>query len=267
MKIEVGKTYRVSCGVMKNAVVKIVAVDRRHSPVCYRYILADRCNDYGAWFDVGSPFAHWLRPVDPEMKIVVLRDGNKVTATSYRDGEKITTGVAKCSPEDTFDFSVGSRIALKRLFAKIDVNSKFGNPEHNSGLTRDYIYHKTKDVMEKLSDSEHEEITAELHGIDDRESAFDWEKFSRGEMYVEVDRETIYSFLYSCELGGYKWKNGEKPTETNPFTSYDNLHLIAKALADALGIGLNTKTYIRSVGKKLVMNGGDDLKDCEVYKW
>lgn len=267
MKIEVGKTYRVTGGVMKNAVVKIANVDRRHSPVCYRYILADRCNDYGAWFDAGSPFAGWLRPVDPEMKIVVLRDGNKVTATSYRDGEKITTGVAKCNPEDTFDFAVGSRIALKRLFAKIDVNSKFGNPEHNSGLTRDYIYHKTKDVMKKLSDSEREEITAELQGVADRESAFDWEKFSRGEIYVEVDRDTIYSFLYSCELGGYKWKNGDKPTETNPFTSYDNLRPIAKALADALGIGLDTKMYIRSVDKKLVMNDEDDMKDCEVYKW
>lgn len=54
------------------------------------------------------------------MKIVVLRDGNKVTATSYRDGEKITTGVAKCSPEDKFDFVVGSRIALKRLFEKFE---------------------------------------------------------------------------------------------------------------------------------------------------
>nr|DAV57334.1 MAG TPA: hypothetical protein [Caudoviricetes sp.] len=267
MKIEVGKTYRVTGGTMNGATVKIIAVDKKNSPVSYRYVRVDGAHQFFNWFDAGSQFAGWLRPVDPEMKIVVLRDGNKVTATSYRDGEKITTGVAKCSPEDKFDFAVGSRIALKRLFAKIDVNSKFGNPEHNSGLTRDYIYHKTKDVMEKLSDSEREEITADLQAIDDLESAFDWEKFSRGEMYVEVDRETIYSFLYSCELGGYKWNSGEEPTEMNPFTIYDKLHPITRLLADAIGVGLGTKTYIRSVGKKLVMNDGDNLEDCEVYKW
>lgn len=244
MKIEVGKTYRVTGGISEGMIVKIVDVERKYDALRYRYIPVDNPKLFGVWFDAGSPFARWLRPVDPEMKIVVLRDGNKVTATSYRDGEKITTGVAKCSPEDTFDFAVGSRIAMKRLFAKFEPF-----------------------VKSDLSDCEREEIRADLQTIDDRESAFDWEKFSRGEMYVEVDRETIYSFLYSCELGGYKWKNGEEPTEKNPFTSYDKLDPIAKAIADALGIGLDTKTYIRSVGKKLVMNDGDDLKDCEVYKW
>lgn len=264
MKIKVGKTYRVTGGIMNGAMVKIIDVDRKYSPVRYRYVRVDGAHQFFNWFDAGSTFSGWLRPVDPEMKIVVLRDGNKVTATSYCDGDKITTGVARCSPEDTFDFSVGSRIALKRLFAKIDVNSKFGNHDRNTWITRDDVYHETKDVVKKLSESE--EVPPERGNVV-AESGFSWEKFSRGEMYVEVDRETIYSFLYSCELGGYKWKNGEKPTETNPFMSYDNLHHIAKALADALGIGLNTKTYIRSVGKKLVMNDGDDLKDCEVYKW
>ena len=180
MKIEVGKTYRVTGGTINGATVKIIDADKKHSPMSYRYVRVDGTNQFSSWFHAGSPFAGWLRPVDSEMKIVVLRDGNKVTATSYRDGEKITTGVAKCSPEDTFDFAVGSRIALKRLFAKFEPFAK-----------------------SDLSDSEREEITADLQAIDDRESAFDWEKFSRGEMYVEVDRETIYSFLYSCELGGY----------------------------------------------------------------
>lgn len=142
MKIEVGKTYRVTGGTINGATVKIIDADKKHSPMSYRYVRVDGTNQFSSWFHAGSPFAGWLRPVDSEMKIVVLRDGNKVTATSYRDGEKITTGVAKCSPEDTFDFAVGSRIALKRLFAKSD-----------------------------LSDSEREEITADLQAIDDRESA------------------------------------------------------------------------------------------------
>ena len=228
MKIEVGKTYRVTGGAMNGATVKIIDADKKHSPVSYRYVRVDGANQFSNWFDAGSPFAGWLRPVDSEMKIVVLRDGNKVTATSYCDGEKITTGVAKCSPEDTFNFAVGSRIALKRLFAKIDVNSKFGNPERNC-----------------------EEVPTERGNVV-AESGFSWEKFSRGELYVEVSRYTISDFLAVCEEHGYKWKNGDKPTETNPFTSYDELHPIARLLADAIGVGCATKTYIRSVGKNLL---------------
>lgn len=154
MKIEVGKTYRVTGGTMNGATVKIIDADKRHFPVTYKYVRVDGANQFSNWFHAGSRFAGWLRPVDPEMKIVVLRDGNKIIATSYRDGEKITTGVAKCSPEDTFDFAVGSRIALKRLFAKIDVNSKFGNPERNSGITRDDVCHETKEIVKKLSNFE-----------------------------------------------------------------------------------------------------------------
>lgn len=266
MKIEVGKTYRVTGGTMNGATVKIIDADKRHFPVTYKYIRVDGANQFSNWFHAGSRFAGWLRPVDPEMKIVVLRDGNKIIATSYRDGEKITTGVAKCSPEDTFDFAVGSRIALKRLFAKIDVNSKFGNPERNSGITRDDVCHETKEIVKKLSNFESKKVPPESGNVI-AEQGFPWKKFSRGELYAEVDRETIYSFLYSCELGGYKWNNGKEPTEMNPFTSYDKLGPITRLLADDIGVGLGTKTYIRSVGKKLVMNNGDNLEDCEVYKW
>ena len=141
MKIEVGKTYRVTGGTMNRATVKIIDVDKKHSPMSYRYVRVDGVNQFSSWFHAGSPFAGWLRSVDPEMKIVVLRDGNKVTATSYRDGEKITTGVAKCSPEDTFDFATGARIAFDRLMTE------------KPSLSREDMYHKTKEVLSTVKDS------------------------------------------------------------------------------------------------------------------
>jgi len=45
--------------------------------------------------------------------IVIYRDGNKVIAANKGTREKAE---AKCSPEDEFDFSVGAKLALDRLF-------------------------------------------------------------------------------------------------------------------------------------------------------
>lgn len=45
--------------------------------------------------------------------IVIYRDGNKTIATNKTTGEKAE---AKCSPEDEFNFGVGAKLALDRLF-------------------------------------------------------------------------------------------------------------------------------------------------------
>ena len=53
----------------------------------------------------------------------MCRDGNRVTASLYKNGKKVAAGVAKCSPEDTFDFATGARIAFDRLMCKDDSKS------------------------------------------------------------------------------------------------------------------------------------------------
>lgn len=45
-------------------------------------------------------------------KIIIYRDGQKVIALDKRTGEKAE---ARCNPSDTFDFSIGARIAFDRL--------------------------------------------------------------------------------------------------------------------------------------------------------
>lgn len=44
--------------------------------------------------------------------IVIFRKGNQVTALDKATGEK---GVARCCPEDTFDFKTGAKLAFERL--------------------------------------------------------------------------------------------------------------------------------------------------------
>ena len=47
--------------------------------------------------------------------IVIYQNGNKVIAENKSTGEK---GIAKCSPEDTFDFNIGAKIAFDRLVGR-----------------------------------------------------------------------------------------------------------------------------------------------------
>lgn len=48
-------------------------------------------------------------------KITIYRDGNSVVAVDMRNGNK---GVARCSPDDEFDFSVGAALAFDRLMKR-----------------------------------------------------------------------------------------------------------------------------------------------------
>lgn len=48
-------------------------------------------------------------------KIVITTDGITTTAKLYSGKTVIKTATAKCSPDDTFDFETGARIAFNRL--------------------------------------------------------------------------------------------------------------------------------------------------------
>lgn len=53
-----------------------------------------------------------FEPIQPE-EISITRHGDKVVA---KYGKKV--GVAKCSPDDTFDFAVGAKLAFSRLMGE-----------------------------------------------------------------------------------------------------------------------------------------------------
>lgn len=53
-------------------------------------------------------------PVNTQ-KIVITSDGTETLARLYDGNKVIKTATAKCSPEDTFDFETGARIAFDRL--------------------------------------------------------------------------------------------------------------------------------------------------------
>lgn len=242
MKFEIGKMYRVGGDCMETGnVIKITGKREACGTVKYLYATVSGKTPWknAEFFDKGSIFAKSLVPVaqykKPEIlprepKIVVCRDGNRVTASWYEDGKKVAAGVAKCSPEDTFDFATGARIAFDRLMCK-----------NNSSSTAD----DSKKVVALSM----------------------WTRFELGKMAVQVNRETIDDFLKECEERGYTWRCGDKATERNPFRDYDGLSPVGVTVFQILKMVPKDSIWIRMHEGKLAMDIDEKPDDVEVYKW
>ena len=56
---------------------------------------------------------------DINRKVVITVNDNVTLARIFDDNKVVAKGVAKCSPEDTFDFQMGAELAMKRAFESI----------------------------------------------------------------------------------------------------------------------------------------------------
>lgn len=68
-------------------------------------------------YGVDKPFVFWEDELVPynDYKIVITTNGAETLARLY-DGKKVVkTATAKCSPNDTFDFETGAKLAFARL--------------------------------------------------------------------------------------------------------------------------------------------------------
>lgn len=109
MKFKIGKLYKVKNGVREGNIIRIVGHDISNSHYEYetvREVSKDTLNDFHVW----SSFATYLEPVNE--CIVIYHKGNEVIALNKIDGSK---AVAKCHPDDDFDFMVGAKLAFQRL--------------------------------------------------------------------------------------------------------------------------------------------------------
>lgn len=242
MKFEIGKMYRVGGdGLQTGNVIKITSKYNGSGIMRYRYdtVSGKKPLSSYAFFEDGSPFSKSLVPViqdkkpeilPREQKIVVMQDKNRITATLYKDGKKVAAGVAKCSPEDTFDFKTGARIAFDRLMIKYNSSSAADNSKSVVALSM-------------------------------------WTRFELGKMAVQVNRETIDDFLKECEERGYTWWCGDKATERNPFRDYDGLSPVGVVVFEILKMVPKDSIWIRMHEGKLAMDIDEKPDDVEVYEW
>ena len=109
-------------------------------------ILADNCfGMYQIKEDNGE--YHWTDemfsgPATSLPKVVITTDGKTTTAKMYEDEKVLKTAKTQCSPEDTFDFAVGAKIAFDRLMKNVEMNIKVIciNDVPRSDFTKGKIY-------------------------------------------------------------------------------------------------------------------------------
>lgn len=191
-------------------------------------------------FDEDSSFAKDLTLFTDEEKVIILRDGNTVTAAQYIDGVKVNVGAAKCSPEDSFDFdfAFGAKLALERLFKS-----------EKPSMSREDVYNKTKEVLSAAPPK------------------FDWDKFSNGEVFVQVSRKTIDDFLRRCEDLNFECVSGKRPTEINLFHDYDAADEIAKLFFRVFELNPGKNIWFKTVRKKLALTTKAPESEKAVFKW
>lgn len=109
-KYKVGQRYEVNCDDRKGNIIEITDVDSQYA--YYRTIKRQRgIMDVFHFFEQGSNFEKSLKPLKNE-SIVIYRKGQEVIALDKTTGYK---AVAKCCPDDEFDFNVGAKLAFERL--------------------------------------------------------------------------------------------------------------------------------------------------------
>lgn len=68
-------------------------------------------------------FVHFddVKVIKKLYKLIITMDGSKVTAKLLDGKRTVATGIAKCSPSDTFNFLVGAQLAMQRCIAKQNI--------------------------------------------------------------------------------------------------------------------------------------------------
>lgn len=99
-------------GIMKKYIGKVFIVDDVHPwwGIDKTYAYALKGSDF-VWDERGLELVGGKH-------IEIAADGKKVFAKIIEGNKVVKTGVAKCSPEDEFDFETGAKIAFERLFPK-----------------------------------------------------------------------------------------------------------------------------------------------------
>lgn len=158
---------------------------------------------------------------EEEEKIVITHKGKKTIAKYYINGKVMEKGLARCCPEDTFDFATGAKIAFDRMRG-------FAEPT--------------------------------------LETAFDWNSFIKGDIFVEVTRETIGDFLKECEKNDCNWEDSVA-TEWNPFESYDRVREVLNGLLMLFDGALGDDVWIHMVDGNLMFRNHAPEDGSKVVVW
>ena len=121
----------------EGVVIGILKPDCKHDIL----VLFDSANraKHDGWYEGSSNFKETIKPYPDDLertnrcqfvhfddvkvikklcKLIITMDGSKVAAKLLDGKRTVATGIAKCSPSDTFNFLVGAQLAMQRCIAK-----------------------------------------------------------------------------------------------------------------------------------------------------
>ena len=67
-------------------------------------------------------------------KIIITHDGTTTIARMFEGNKAIKTAEAKCAPSDTFDFSIGTKLAFDRLMGRVEKHASQDTAEERRAL-------------------------------------------------------------------------------------------------------------------------------------
>lgn len=113
-KVRIVSKWRKDChendaGRMDKWLGKVMTISKIYGN-CYR-MKEDENESLGGWYWYEAAIAG----LADNHKIVITSNGSETLARLYEDDKVIKTATAKCSPDDTFDFETGAKIAFDRL--------------------------------------------------------------------------------------------------------------------------------------------------------
>lgn len=115
MKYKVGDKVRIRKDLKIGSVYGTCCVTPEMHNLGGAIVRITEANEYSGEYRIDSFGCYWTDEMFEEVRkmnkhVVIYVDGNKVVA---RCGDK--EGIARCHPDDTFDFYTGAKIALERL--------------------------------------------------------------------------------------------------------------------------------------------------------
>lgn len=188
------------------------------------------------------------RGLELDEKIVIERHGNKVVA---KYGSKV--GVARCSPEDEFDFKIGADIAFSRLIGcdyrladdefkqeEIKVGDKV-RVIGNSRIKHHFPIGNVVEVKNIDSDGDLNCVGKNEFGyrvyqilskndVEKVTDTFDWDGFKAKKFFVKCTKDNFDEFVTEAKKHGCTFKPDEN---LNPFTC--GLREMIQLLADLAG--------------------------------
>ncbi len=216
-KFKVGERYSYNITRFGKGIIEIKEI--REDVILFKNIKG-KCG-VTDFFHARSSLAYELKKLSPHESIVIYRKDNEVIALDKSAGEK---AVAKCNPNDEFDFYTGAKLAFQRLIG--ETPDKNAMPEEVREVRRrarpgEYVKIVDADTVPLNGDDTPAYKNGDILKITESGipgAMFKEGRDKRGIAYVLYHSEYVVLENYKPEAQDEKPKKAESPSKPQEMT-------------------------------------------------